>query len=313
MAFGTGQIIEDTDYTTVYNKIFNVYGRNDDGYGQIMAANPVGNNIVIYHTEWQNLRSYVLNSRIHQIGAGPTLTSINQGDIIHYVNHLGAINTMADSCVTNKRAIHSTQYSSENDLFSNSTTFSWGGGGNNRLNYAFTMTGANQHGDGAERGLRYFFNAGGVFKIRFTLSGGSGRKFTNWQNLFSNIGTITINHNSINGSGNAISPPAGFYGIATNNSQVEIYKRFTSGEAVYSENYLLLKAQRDGAGGFRFALNLVDADAGDQTGAGAPQDEYVTGTTGIVISQDRPTGSYVSVLSPSYATSVPWNTLNVPT
>jgi hypothetical protein len=312
MAFGTGEIIEDTDYTTVYNKIFNVYGRNDDGYGQIMAANPVGNNIIIYATEWQNLRSYVLNSRIHQIGTSATLNSISQGDVIHYANHLGQINTMANACVTDKRAIHSLQYSTE-EKFTNTTTFTWGGGNQNRLNYAFYMQGANQHSDGAERGLRYFFNAGGVFKIRFTLTGGSGRKFNNWVALFNNIGTITINHNSISGAGNVISPPAGFYGIPTNNTQVEIFKRFASGESVYTENYLLLKAQRDGAGIFRFALNLVDADTGDKTGEGPAVDENVSGTTGIVVSQDRPSGSYVNVETPTYQTSVVWNTSNVPT
>jgi hypothetical protein len=111
MALGQGQLVEDTDYTSIYNKIAAVYGRNDTGYGQTMAANPAANDVTISAAEWQNLRNYVLNSRVHQIGTTATLTAINAGDVITYSTGPQAINAMADLCVTNNRTIHSSQYS----------------------------------------------------------------------------------------------------------------------------------------------------------------------------------------------------------
>jgi len=308
MAFGSGQIIEDTDYTTVYNKIFNVYGRNDDGYGQIMAANPVGNNIIIYHTEWQNLRSYVLNSRVHQIGTSATLNTINQGDVIHYANHLGQINTMADACVTNKRSIHSTQYSSENEKIVIGTSLVWGypGAGSQYLKYSYRITGANQHGDGAERGLRYFFNAGGKIKLRFAHGMGSGAKTLNWNTLINNIGTITINHNSISASGSTVTPPAGFYGIGAAN--VEIFRKYASGNGAYTENYFTISANRNTSGTLNFIYTYWDLDTGDKTGQGPAVDEEVNGNMAIYVDQERPSGSYVNVETPTYSTLINWTT-----
>jgi len=306
MAFGTGQLIEDTDYTTVYNKIAAVYGRNDDGYGQTMAANPAANNVTIYAAEWQNLRSYVLNSRVHQIGTGATLNSIAVGDVIHYTNHLGQINTMADACVIDKRVIHSTQYSEETNRLTSSYNTATGNWGPVRLlTCRITVTGANMNGDGASRGLKYFFNSGGSLKFRFSLTGGSGPKFTDWSNLMSNIGTVTFNHNSISASlGNQASSPVGFDNLGS--LTFNIYKRFTTTGTVYSENYFSIGANNDN-GVMNFYFQWVDDDAGDQrpiTGAGPAGpavDEQVTGTMNSAIDHIRATGSYVSVEPPSYA------------
>ena len=305
MAFGAGQLIEDTDYTTVYNKIAAVYGRNDDGYGQTMAANPAANNVTIYAAEWQNLRNYVLNSRVHQIGTAATLNAINTGDVINYANHLGAINTMADACVVGKRTIHSTQYSEEANQLTgtyNTATGNWGPV--QRLSYSVQITGADMNGDGKERGLRYFFNSGGSMKFRFSLTGGSGPKFTDWSNLMANIGTITLNYNSISaGQGNQSAFTGGFDNIGT--TQIEIYKRNTITGTVYSENYFNILAYRQPINGMIFFnFNWYDMDTGDQRGGvlpGPAVDEQVTGTMNSAIDQIRATGSYVQVASPSYA------------
>lgn len=308
MAFGSGQLIEDTDYTTVYNKIAAVYGRNDDGYGQTMAANPAANNVTIYAAEWQNLRSYVLNSRVHQIGTSATLNAINAGDIINYTNHLAQINTMADACVIDKRVLHSTQYSEEtNRLTSNYNTATGNWGPVQRLRHDVQITGFNMNGDGTERGLRYFFNSGGSMKFRFSLTGGSGPKFTDWSNLMSNIGTITLNYNSISaGQGNQSAFTGGFDNIGT--TQIEIYKRNTITGTVYSENYFNILAYRlPSSGMIIFNFNWYDMDTGDQRPivgsgpAGPAVDEQVTGTMNSAIDHIRATGSYVSVEPPSYA------------
>lgn len=303
MAFGSGQLIEDTDYTSVYNKIAAVYGRNDDGYGQTMAANPAANNVTINAAEWQNLRSYVLNSRVHQIGTSATLTAISTGDVINYANHLGAINTMADACVIDKRVIHSSQYSEETNRLTTSYNTATGNWGPVRLlTCRITVTGADMNGDGATRGLKYFFNSGGALKFRFSLTGGSGPKFTDWSNLMSNIGTVTFNHNSISASlGNQASSPVGFNSLGS--LTFNIYKRFTQSGTVYSENYFSISADNSN-GVINFYFQWADDDTGDQRPGFLPGpgvDEQVTGTMNVAVDQIRATGIYVNVSTPAYA------------
>lgn len=316
MAFGQGQLVEDTDYTSVYNKIVPVYGRNDTGYGQTMAANPAANDVVISATEWQNLRNYVLNSRVHQIGTSATLASISSGDIITYATQLQAINTMADACVTNNKVIHSSQYSTPAEGTSASSITSWGGGGSTgRLSLTIRVTGADMNSDGQERGLKYFFNAGGVLKLRFSLTSlpasndASYSKSLNWQTLMTNVSTITINHNSVSGSGNSVTPPAGFYGLTLGGSAVEIYRRNASGENVYTENYFNITAQRF-SGYIDFKCTWYDIDTGDQRPgflAGPAEDEPVKGTMNSFYTQDHASGSYVSVSPVLYSIPTTWN------
>lgn len=314
MAFGSGQLIENEDYNTVYNRIRQVYGRTDSGYGMPMyyeGDNPRANNETIFASEWQNLRAYVLNSRVHQIGTGATLNSISAGDIINYTNHLGQINTMSTACVTDNRAIHSTQRSIENEkLTTNQTalTLNWGNGSPNSLQVFVNIEGPNANGDGKDRGLRYFFNAGGVVKIRFNLSGGIGPKTDNWRTFMTNIGSITMNHNSISGSGNLITPPAGFYGLTT--SSALIYQRSTAVGSVYSENYIRIYSST-GGGNLGFTVQWVDADVGDKTGQGAAVDESVGGTMQVFFDQERATGSYVETPTLSYGTLISWQKVNI--
>jgi hypothetical protein len=315
MAFGQGLLVEDTDYTSVYNKIAAVYGRNDTGYGQSMAANPAANDVTISAAEWQNLRNYVLNSRVHQIGTTATLTAINAGDVITYSTGLQAINTMADLCVTNNRAIHSSQFSTPAEASSSSTITSWGGAGSTgKLSLTIRVTGADMNSDGTERGLKYFFNAGGVIKLRFALtgiptSGASYNKSLNWQQLMTNVATITLNHNTISGAGNSVAAPAGFYGLTLGGSAVEIYRRNASGQAVYTENYFSITAQRV-SGYVDFKCTWLDADLGDQQGGflpGPAVDEPVSGTMISYYTQDQPSGSYVSVSPVIYTIPTTWN------
>jgi hypothetical protein len=304
MALGQGQLVEDTDYTSIYNKIAAVYGRSDTGYGQTMAANPAANDVTISAAEWQNLRNYVLNSRVHQIGTSATLAAISAGQVITYSTGPQAINDMANLCVTDNRTIHSSQFSTPAEGYASySNASGWGNtAARDTLSVTLRITGADMNGDGTERGLKYFFNAGGSIKLRFALtaiptSGASYTKSLNWQQLMTNVGTITFNHNTTSGAGNSVTSPAGFYGLTLNGSAVEIYRRNASGENVYTENYFSITAQRF-SGYIDFKCTWVDADTGDQRPGYLPGpgvDEPVIGSMDMYYTQNQPSGSYVSV------------------
>ena len=81
MTIGTGLVFEDTDFTGVYNKIDGVYGRNDNGYGQVLASNPAANGVAVTSADWTNLRTYCVNTRIHQAGSSSP-TSVSSGAVI---------------------------------------------------------------------------------------------------------------------------------------------------------------------------------------------------------------------------------------
>jgi hypothetical protein len=309
MGFGVGQLVEAVDYTTVYNKILAVYGRNDTGYGQVMTSNPVANNALILAAHWDELRTYVVNSRIHQVGTA-SLTDVAPTNTIQY-SHLSSYNTMADNCVADNRVIASGQFTPDESKSSGSRTSAWGqqSANNHVLTATCTVTGADMNGDGARRGLRYFFNAGGKIKINCELSGfttasdpagqGKGQK---WSDAFSSAGTIVMDYTQTtasSGTGSSVG------GLDLSTSDQQIYTKSLTG-VVYSENYFRIWARYSDASetAIIFTIKFYDLDTGDQRPGvfpGPAVDEAVDGTLTVAFKQDRPSGSYVSVTSPSYS------------
>jgi hypothetical protein len=314
MAFGAGQLIEDIDYTTVYNKILAVYGRTDDGYGQLMNSNPVADGVIVYASHWDSLRTYIINSRIHQIGTA-TLTDVDVTSIISYT-HLSSYNTMAENCSSDKRLVANGQFTPDELKTSgtrqSSVSGTWGqqSASNQVLTASFTVTGADMNSDGSRRGLRYFFNAGGKVKFNLSLAGftiaadpsgqGKGQK---WADLFSGAGTIAIDYTQTTCSGSGTTTGIGALELSTTDST--IFTK-TVGSGVYSENYFRIFARFSDSSetSIVFTIKCYDLDTGDQrTGIlpGPAEDEAVDGNLTVAISQDRPSGSYVSVSSPSYS------------
>ena len=314
MSFGVGQLIEDVDYTTVYNKIAAIYGRNDDGYGQVMDNNPAANNVIVYASHWDALRTYIVNSRIHQIGSA-SLTDVNSGTLVSYT-HLSSYNTMADSCVTDKRLIANGQFSPDEAKSSvirqSSVSGTWGqqSANNQVLTFSCTVTGADMNGDGARRGLRYFFNAGGKIKVGLSLSGfttasdpagqGKGQK---WADLFSGAGTIAMDYTQTTCTGTGTTSSIG--GLDLTTADQTIFTK-TVGSGVYSENYFRVWARWSDINetAIVFTIKCYDLDTGDARAGflpGPAVDEAVDGNLTVALTQDRPSGSYVSISSPTYS------------
>jgi len=310
MSFGQNQLIEDVDYTLVYDKIKAVYGRNDDGYGQVMDNNPAANNVIVYASHWDSLRTYIVNSRIHQIGTA-SLTDVDNTTLISY-SHLSSYNSMADDCVTNKRSISNGQFSPDEAKSSatrqSSVSGTWGqqSANNHVLTALCSVTGANMNSDGARRGLRYFFNAGGKIKIAISLAsytGGVVGKGQKWADLFSGAGTITMDYTQTTCTGTGTTSTIGGLDLTTTNQQIF---RKDVGSGVYSENHFIINARFTDTNQTEilFIIKAYDMDTGDQQPGflpGPAVDEAVDGNLTVSFTQDRPSGSYVSITSPTYS------------
>jgi hypothetical protein len=314
MSLGQFQVTEDVDYTTVYDKIAAVYGRNDNGYGQTMANNPAldpgSPTVVITASQWDDLRTYVTNARIHQAGSA-SLTDVSSGDVITFT-HLSSYDTLADTCTTNNRTIAAGQFTPDEAKASatrqSSVSGTWGvqASSNHVLTATCTVTGANMNSDGARRGLRYFFNAGGKVKLGISLAsftGGVSGKGQKWADLFSGAGTIYMDYTQTLCTGTGTTSTVGGLDLTTTDQQIF---RKDVGSGVYSENYFLVYARFTDVNqtAIIFTVKCYDMDTGDQQAGflpGPAVDEAVDGNLTVAFTQDRPSGSYVSITTPTYS------------
>lgn len=306
MAITKGSVQEDTDFTSVYNKIDGVYGRNDDGYGQTLAANPAasGSGKVITAADYVSLRTYVNNSRYHQTGADTTALAVSGQ--VSAQTLLGTLDTESDNAITNRYTIASGQFTPDEAKASGTRTASWGqqSASNHVLTATCTVTGFDMNGDGQRRGLRYFFNAGGKLKIQLSLATFTGSKSQIWSDLFTNAGTISMNYTQTTCTGTGTTSSIGGLDLTTTNQQIF---RKDVGSGVYSENYFTINARFTDANqtAIIFTVKCFDLDTGDDTTPLDPYpnavDEEVNGTLTFSFSQDRPSGSYVTINSPTYS------------
>lgn len=322
MTLAVGQKVQISDYNNLRTKLDNIMGLNSDGYGQVLSssAQVAGGDVSV--TAWNNLRSDLIKARYHQTGIDPSgsLTLVASVDKITYTVFNQA-DTFCDTIVTNKRSVASNQGSVEAVQTSTRST-AW----KTSVTHTVTIT------FGSADDARYFFNSGGDIRIRAYRSGTAATtKDTVWSGMLGDDGTVkgqgTIYMNytltdTVSGSydtsptdqrgtGSAI----GFFDLTTTDQQIYI-KNAPSG--AYSENYYQIQAKVNVSPNptqVIFTINFVDADTGGPALTPAPGsspgtppgpvvDENVTGTTGSVVTQFRPSGTNVSVAGPSSSSQV---------
>lgn len=313
MTIGTGLVFEDTDFTGVYNKINGVYGRNDNGYGQVLASNPAANGVAVASADWNNLRTYCVNTRIHQAGSSSP-TSVSSGTVVQSAL-VTELDTLADTCTTNRYSIAAGQFTADEAKSSatrqSSVSGTWGvqSSFNHVLTATCTVTGADMNSDGSRRGLRYFFNAGGKMKITISLAnftGGVSGKGQKWADLFSGAGTIYMDYTQTLCTGTGTTSTVGGLDLTLTDQQIF---RKDVGSGVYSENYFLVYARffDTNQTGITFTVKCYDMDTGDQQAGflpGPAVDEAVDGDLTVAFTQDRPSGSYVSIATPTYSSVI---------
>ena len=301
MAVSSGNTIQAADYNSLQSRINTILGNGSasDGYGQALASAQisVGNDVTA--AQMDNIRTDINKANAHQTGSNTTLGNIAVGDIIgadasgldidNLTENDKGFNDFLDAMTTvetNRFVIDATQASVEAAITSTRTT-AWNG----VLTHEFTVSFA----DADTR--RHFFNAGGEIRFSANLSGGSGAKDTDWATMLSNMGTIKFNYLETTATGTGTPEAIGNYDLTS--TYQKIFQK--DGSGVYAENDYNISAKEDSTSVIRFQVEFRDDDAGDQTGSGPPQDENVGGTLTSTIQQFRPTGSNVSVASPSYA------------
>lgn len=302
MASGVGSTIEASDYTTIKAKVDLVFGTGaaGSGYGQTVTSPSVSAGSTISAAQWLALRSDMVKARQHQTGVSVSTSNSLDGQNLLLPASGNSITdelrnqfaVFADTITTDKYAVASSQVSNE-ILITGTRTTAWNG----TLQHVVTITGATS-GAGSAENLRYFFNAGGKFRIAASRSGGSSSsKNTTWDLMFSQMGEIVFDYTTTTYTGSSgVGSAYGWYDMTTTN-QLVFQKNAPSGS--YAENRYYVYARRSAdSTQLIFTIQFVDNDAGDPN-----IDENVDGILISQVNQYRPSGSNVTVPTPTASQS----------
>jgi hypothetical protein len=288
-----GTSITAANYNDLQKTVSDILGAgfSDAGYGQELVSAPlsVGESVTAEHMNL--LRDDINRIHVHQTGSLSSLVALNQGDTIGANDVGGDVDKGFNQFVSvvnileaNAGVVDGTQVTLE--TATTSTRFAaWNG----KVVHSFTVS----FDDSDHR--RAFFNAGGQIQISAQIEGDVTPKGQDWNTILTNMGTIKFAADTTTKTGSAgILQPVGNYDLTT--SYQKIFER--RGQAdYYAENRYFIYAKEVSDRAIQFSIEFEDNDEGDPT-----DDELVRGTLTSVIKQLRPTGSYVSVTSPSYST-----------
>lgn len=308
MAYQQGDVITATDYNNFVANVNAVIGTGsgDKGYG-LSEVSTVSQGGTIQASDWNSLLAGLQKGANHQ---GTTLTNASNtvstgGNIVPLSN----LDTDIGLIDTNRLTAAGGNMSTGVAGVTSTRTTSW----NTSVTHTFTVTYASANA------ARHFFNSGGKIKMAFARSGGSStNQNTSWTNLFSDLGTVSLNANgtTISGSsqgGNGANGSRGFHQL--NATPAEILNT-TSSTADYTANDLDIKASVSGAV-VTVTITLNDdhvAETGTYTGGGlgsAPNEgtgwtgtDSVDGTLTSTVTFDKAdNASYVQVASPTFNTT----------
>ena len=301
-------IIRPVDYNTLRASIIPIIGNgaSTSGYGQTVQSVDKTAHEKISQNDWDLLRFDIVNARTHQDGVAPTITDINEGQLLSFNNNTqysGVIST----AITNRFNIGSGRFLTESAISSTRST-QW----NTSVICEVTATFANANL------CRWFFNSGGQIRIQSSRSGGAATaQNSDWSSLTTAAGmqvfgsqTPTAGFSPMNGQN--------FYRLT--NSYQNFYT--LSSSAPYSANSYNLDAKCDVADNsagtattvyirVRFVDNYVDPGIESMptqvaTTAMFPPDDVVDGTLTVTVTEKRATGSLLpsgtfTITRPTYS------------
>lgn len=301
-------IITAARYNSLQATVENIMGNGAGqfGYGQTLASSQVAADTTIDSGHMSTLYTDLINARVHQVGSVPnSVATVSAGDVIEEdatdtgtARGILQYEDLASTVETDKALIY-TADTSQSTITANKTnsssTTSWNGVRDHIVTVTFATADARRH----------FFNAGG--EIRFTADldpAASNGKNNDWNSLLANMGTVTFKSNNCPSLG---SSPGTSFNIGNFNMTATDQLVFQKdGTGVYAENDYNIKAKELNSTTIQFTIQFRDDDVGDDTnndGAINPQDESVTGTLQSVVGERLPTGSRVSLTSPTFNTT----------
>jgi len=288
---GKGQIIQATDFNTIRDKFYNVFGKGSGsvGYGQLVTAAAATTNTLMSANIWQKLRNDMVKARQHQLGTvvgrssatdGRNLVVISKGQLITEAIR-NQYNLFADTVIADKYKAHPGQLARA-VIINENRTKPWNG----TVVQSITIT-ASSAGDGRYNNFRYLFNAGGKIELNVSRSGGSNSAKNHfWTDLLSKVGTITMNYDTTTRSGSSGTVyPTGFYELTTSNKLLYTIP----GSGIYASNYFNVYARL--VNNSSIVFDLVFADRATEY----PVDQNINGVLNTKATYYKPYGSNVNV------------------
>ena len=292
------EIITAATYNSLQARIETILGTGISrlGYGQAVESSQISTSDIVTASDIRKLKIDINKIRVHQTGSNSNLDDVDPKDLIgandidgNTDKGFNAYLSIIDTCEGDVYEIDETQYTIETATTSVRYT-AWNG----TPVHSFTVT-----FDNADH-RRAFFNAGGEIHISAELVTDNSLKGTDWATMLSAMGTIKFKRDTSAKTGAQGSvQPVGNYDLTS--SYQTIFER-SGGAPEYAENLYKITAKELSQKAIQFKIQFLDLDEGDQQGVGSPEDEQVVGMLESTIKQLRPTGSAVSINSPSYST-----------
>jgi hypothetical protein len=287
-----GTEIQDSDYNAIRKKIIAVMGNGGTnpltdqadatfGYGQPLVSSDVATGQDITKDQWDALRFDILNARIHQDGATPSIVEAVRGEPIRFgpAHPNTAYNSQSDIAITNKFNLGAGQFVIDSGTAQTRST-AW----SNSVSATVTIT------FGSSIFARWFFNSGSKLRISSTRSGGAATaQNSDWSNLLNTVGIVEFG---------AVTSPVGFYSL-TNVDQI---LRTQSSTSTYSGNSFTVQVRSNvtnnsngGATQLIFTLSWVDNYTDPGLGGPPFTNDIVDGDLSFVVEEQRASG----ILQPS--------------
>jgi hypothetical protein len=257
MTYAVGGSIQASDYNTLVgsgatantlNAVWST-GSSTAGYGQTALATVSAGNTVAA-TNWANLVNTTASVGAHQ---GSSLTAVTAPVAGGSIAFISAIPTNLQTTYANRL-----NAATQGGTTANTATF--GSTWTTAITFTHTVTFAN--GDAA----RYFFNSGGQLKVTCSHANATAGINLLFNNLASNIGTVTVSAPSsgtvtiistsyagvqkVGGGGNSptIDSTKGYYGLSSSNANI-FTQLASTGPAGYLSTFIRIIAKTNGTQG----------------------------------------------------------------
>ena len=266
-------------------------GSGDDGYGQNLNSAQVGVADTVQAIDINQLYQDMSAGRIHQTGAVPSeINLVTQNvDVVldsDTINKKGIVQfeNLATTLENDKFVAHGTQITTEAAIAGTRTT-AWNGTLSHIIDVTFTDADHQRH----------FFNAGGEVRFASNITYvGSDSKTIDWMTMLVNMGTVTMNYTNTVASGSGSGSAIGYHDLTA--SYQQLFEK--TGSGLYAANDYKVEASKVSSTILRFKVTFNDDNTGNPN-----TDENVQGILNSTITQTRPTGAAVSLLSPTYSTN----------
>tara|TARA_R110000803_G_scaffold209832_3_gene280170 strand:+ start:1552 stop:2445 length:894 start_codon:yes stop_codon:yes gene_type:complete len=288
-----GDIITAARYNNLQSRVATVMGvgSGDDGYGQNLNSAQVGVADTVQAIDINQLYQDMSAGRIHQTGAVPSeINLVTQNvDVVldsDTINKKGIVQfeNLATTLENDKFVAHGTQITTEAAIAGTRTT-AWNGTLSHIIDVTFTDADHQRH----------FFNAGGEVRFASNITYvGSDSKTIDWMTMLVNMGTVTMNYTNTVASGSGSGSAIGYHDLTA--SYQQLFEK--TGSGLYAANDYKVEASKVSSTILRFKVTFNDDNTGNPN-----TDENVQGILNSTITQTRPTGAAVSLLSPTYSTN----------